>query len=88
VEVTEGWTFSTKPRRGPAVLRDLLREHFLGADLVLVKGSDLLPKLSRSGDGWELEEATDRRRRLSTEALLDRLRKPGLRFREERGGAK
>lgn len=27
-----------KPRRGPAVLRDLLREHFRGCALVLVRG--------------------------------------------------
>ena len=54
VEVSGRWTVSTKPRKGPAILRDLLRENFLGADVVLVRGSDLFPKLSRSDDGWQL----------------------------------
>jgi len=88
VEVDERWTVSTKPRKGPAVLRDLLREHFLGADVVLVSGLDLFPKLARSGDGWELEEAAGRKHRLSTEALLDLARKPELRWRDTRDAAR
>jgi len=88
VEVSESWTVSTKPRKGPAVLRDLLREHFLGADVVLVRGIDLYPKLARRDDAWDLEEAAGRKLRLSTEALLDRARKPELRWRDTKEAAK
>ena len=88
VEVSERWTVSTKPRKGPAVLRDLLREHFLGADVVLVRGIDLFPKLSRNDDAWNLEEAAGRSHRLSTEGLLDRARKPELRWRDSKEAAK
>ena len=88
VEVSERWTVSTKPRKGPAVLRDLLREHFLGAAVVLVLGLDLFPKLVRRDDEWELEEAAGKKRRLSTEALLDRARKPVLRWRDPKELAK
>jgi hypothetical protein len=88
VEVNDRWTVSTKPRKGPAVLRDLLREHFLGADVVLVSGLDLFPKLSRRNEDWELEEAAGRKFRLSTEALLDRARKPELRWQDTREPAK
>ena len=84
VEVSDDWTISAKPRRGPAILRDLLREHFLGADVVLVKGLELFPRLARHGKDWELEEAVGRKRTLSTEALLDRARKPELRWKERK----
>ncbi len=39
VAVGAGRSIAVKPMRGQAVLRDLLREHFLGADVVLVAGS-------------------------------------------------
>ena len=38
VWLTAQGSVSLKPRSGPARLRDLLREHFLGCDVVLVPG--------------------------------------------------
>jgi hypothetical protein len=79
-------TVTWKPRKGPAVLRDLIREQFLGADFVLVKGSELYPVLRRDGELWLLRESgADRERRLTLDELLARLRKPELRFRESKG---
>lgn len=82
VAVGASATVAVKPRRGPAVLRDLIREHFLGADVVLVKGLDLLPRLSREGDGWKIVESESQARRLSLDELFARLQKPELRWRE------
>jgi hypothetical protein len=76
-------TVVVKPRKGAPVLRDLIREHFLGADVVLVKGLDLFPKLRAAGDGWALAESAARERRLSLDELFARLRKPELRWRAE-----
>jgi hypothetical protein len=75
-------TVTVKPRKGPAFLRDLVREQFLGADFVLVKGSELLPVLSRNGERWLLRENATAERRLTLEELFARLRKPELRYRE------
>jgi hypothetical protein len=88
VEVNDCWTVSTKPRKGRPVLRDLLREYFLGADVVLVQGLDLFPKLSRRDDAWRVEEAAGRARTLSTSELLDRARKPELRWRDAKAETK
>lgn len=83
VAVGAGRSIAVKPMRGQAVLRDLLREHFLGADVVLVAGSDLHPRLaSRGPDTWELSESLTASRSLSTQELLVRLRKPALRWKE------
>lgn len=80
-------TVAVKPMRGPAVLRDLLREHFLGADVVLVKGRELFPRLRRAGGLWILAESAERERPLDLEQLFARLRKPELRWRESMEGA-
>ncbi len=72
-----------KPRRGPAPLRDLLREHFLGADVVLVRGLELHPRLALSGDGFLFAETPATTKRLDLEALFARLRRPALRWREK-----
>ncbi len=40
VEVGDQGTIAYKPRRGAPVLKDLIREYFLGCDLVLVRGVD------------------------------------------------
>ena len=83
VAVGSSATVVVKPRKGAPVLRDLIREHFLGADVVLVKGLDLFPKL-RNGDGsWVFGESAVRERRLSLDELFARMRKPELRWRAE-----
>ncbi|MGE0640297.1 MAG: hypothetical protein AB7G12_14510 [Thermoanaerobaculia bacterium] len=73
-------TVATKSRKGPAVLRDLVREHFLGADLVLVRGLDLFPRLAWVAGSWELSESASAKRRLDLGQLLARLRRPALRW--------
>ena len=73
-----------KPMKGKAVLRDLLREHFLGADVVLVAGLELFPRLTPRGDGpWSLVESATASRVYTTEELLVRLRKPALRWKKD-----
>ncbi|MEM7051472.1 MAG: hypothetical protein AAF604_17530 [Acidobacteriota bacterium] len=77
VEVTDGRTVVVKGRRGPAVLRDLLREHFLGCVLVLVRGGEDMPLLAAGeaeGD-WRVEAAGETHE-LSSAALAARLRRP------------
>lgn len=79
VAVDERWSVAVKRRRGPAVLRDLLREHFRGCRLVLVRGEVALPALRRRADGWELESLDGEVRRLTTADLIRTLRAPRLR---------
>ena len=67
-----------KERKGPAVLSDVLREHFLGCRLVLLRGGDeqatrLIPT---SGGGWRVEPPSGAARDLSTGELMTRLRRP------------
>ena len=83
VAVGDGRSIAMKPMKGAAVLRDLLREHFLGADVVLVAGLELLPRLTARGDGlWNLVESATASRTYTTEELLVRLRKPALRWKK------
>ncbi len=55
VSVGGGRSVAVKPMRGAPVLRDLLREHFRGCSLVLVRGSEIdAPGLEPAGaDGGE-----------------------------------
>ena len=81
VAVGNGRSLAMKPMKGKAVLRDLLREHFLGADVVLVSGLELFPRLTPRGEGsWHLVESATASRVYATEELLVRLRKPALRW--------
>jgi hypothetical protein len=80
VAVGESRSIAIKPMKGKAVLRDLLREHFLGADVVLVAGSELFPRLSPRDGGWHLAESATAARVYTTDELLVRLRKPALRW--------
>lgn len=65
-----------KPLRGAPVLLDLLREHFRGAVLVLVRGEVDAPLLRRVGEEWELTVPGQAAVRLETGALVPALRKP------------
>lgn len=70
VSVGAGLSLALKPMQGPPVLRDVLREHFKGCALVLVRGEVELPHLLPAGDEWDLRGGEGGARRLSTEALL------------------
>ena len=83
VAVGEARAVSLKPMKGKAVLRDLLREYFLGADVVLVAGLALFPRLVAQESGWHLAESTTASRAYTTEELLVRLRKPALRWKKD-----
>jgi hypothetical protein len=76
VGVGTGATVSVKPRKGSAVLDDLLREHFVGCVLVLVAGSVAAPLLARDGDSWKVTSGAGSSVRLDTEGLVRALRKP------------
>jgi hypothetical protein len=61
-----GRSLAWKSLRGEPVLRDLLREHFLGCVLVLVSGAGTaavplaaIPALSPAGDGWRVAPTGD-----------------------------
>ncbi len=83
VAVGDGRSIAMKPMKGKPVLRDLLREHFLGADVVLVAGLELFPRLSAREEGlWKLEESATASRVYTSEELLVRLRKPALRWKK------
>ena len=55
VSVGAGRTVSVKPLRGAPVLRDVLREHFRGCALVLVRGEVDAPALRPEGVAWMLD---------------------------------
>lgn len=76
VAVTEKRVVSVKPLRGPAVLRDVLREHFRGCALVLVEGDIEAPSLSPEDDGWRIAEGDEVLWRGAAEQLATRLRRP------------
>ena len=76
-----GSSVAVKPMRGEPVLHDLLREHFRGCCLVLVRGDVEAPMLEPCGADWTVrvsaETATPRTtERWSTEDLIAALRKP------------
>lgn len=84
VVVGDGCSVAVKRLKGPAVLRDLLREHFLGCRAVLVLGLENTaraaelgaPRLRPSGDDWSLQPPSSPASVLSTAELLDGLRRP------------
>ncbi len=78
VSVEQRRSVAIKSRRGPPVLRDLLREHFRGCRVVLVRGSSALPLLRPRGDHWELLGPSGEVRRLTTAELVSALRAPRL----------
>lgn len=80
VEVGEGRTVAVKPLRGAPVLKDLLREHFRGCALVLVRGDlgDLkdLSSLRIEESGWIVTPPGAASRSYPPEKLAEALRKP------------
>lgn len=78
---------TVKPIRGAAVLDDLLREHFRGCRLVLVRGGEGLVRLTADGGGWRLESPAGRSVQRSTAELLASLSRPSFWRRLERPAA-
>lgn len=80
VSVEPGRTVAVKPRRGSAVLEDLLREHFRGCALVLIRGEvpapSLRPDENRGTGHWVVSSPDGTALALTTEDLVARLRKP------------
>jgi hypothetical protein len=80
VSVSGGRSVAVKPLRGQPVLRDLLREHFQGCVLVLVRGEVEAPRLiATPGGGWEVkppETSEGAVRQFDSEGLAAALRKP------------
>lgn len=76
VSVGAGRTVSVKPLRGEPVLRDLLREHFRGCALVLVRGEVDAPGLRPEGAAWMLDVHGFAGQAFSTAELLSAFRSP------------
>ncbi|MFL6234954.1 MAG: hypothetical protein ACJ76N_17605 [Thermoanaerobaculia bacterium] len=76
VEVGEGRTVAVKPLRGAPVLKDLLREHFRGCALVLVRGEIEAPSLRIEDEGWIVAPPGAASRSYTPEKLAEALRKP------------
>lgn len=73
VAVGTGRVAVVKPLAGPAVLGDLLREHFRGCALVLVAGPIEAPSLTPEGDAWRIDPPG---RVLTGDQLAAALRRP------------
>ncbi len=71
-----GRSVAVKPLAGPPVLRDLLREHFLGCRLVLVRGEADAPLLAPAATGGWTVAAAGGDRSFTAEELAAALRKP------------
>ena len=79
VAVTQQGTLAAKRLTGGHRLHDLLREHFLGCRLVLVRGEVAAPRLTPLEDGFRIERP-EGELRLSAKDLAGRLGRPGPTF--------
>lgn len=82
VAVGEGRSVAVKPMAGPPVLKDLLREHFLGCAAVLVVADaaalpEGTPAVELAPEGWKVTLPSGAET-FTTQGLLARLRKPRL----------
>jgi hypothetical protein len=75
VAVGGGRSIAVKPMRGAPVLKDLLREHFRGCALVLVRGSLQIPLLQAETEAWRVVPPDGQPIRWRTEELLAALRR-------------
>ncbi len=77
-----GRSIAVKPMRGAPVARDLLREHFRGCLIVLVRGGEEqlgemdAPRLEPRGEGWLFRREGEAARALTTDQLIVTLRSP------------
>jgi hypothetical protein len=71
-----GRSVAVKPLRGEPVLRDLLREHFRGCALVLVRGEVAAPVLAAHGEDFQVTLSKDVVRLYSAAGVTAILRRP------------
>ncbi len=71
-----GRSVAVKPLRGEPVLGDLLREHFRGCALVLVRGTVPAPRLTLEGESWKVAPPGEAARLYSAGDFAAALRKP------------
>lgn len=76
---TERGVVAAKRAAGPSVIEDLLREHFLGCRLVLIRGEVEAPRLAARGERWIVASPSGRLE-LGTDELVARLRRPAATF--------
>lgn len=76
VSVGGGRSVAVKPLKGAPVLRDVLREHFLGCALVLVRGDIDSPRLRCDGSGWVIDTPEKAGQQLTAQQLVAKLRSP------------
>ncbi|HLF57945.1 MAG TPA: hypothetical protein VI942_13985 [Thermoanaerobaculia bacterium] len=81
VAMAPGRVVAVKRVGGVPVLRDLLREHFVGYALVLIANHDGWPRLTVERGTFLLQIAPGRGRTLDAAALLDELARPRHRAR-------
>lgn len=78
VSVSGRHVLSLKTLTGAPVLRDVIREHFTGCRLLLVRGEVDAPLLSADPGGWRVRSSGGDDRVFSTEELLSALRRPNF----------
>jgi len=76
VSAGSGRSVAIKPLRGAPVMKDLLREHFRGCALVLVRGAFEAPRLTLEGESWKVAPPGEAARLYSAGDLAAALRKP------------
>lgn len=70
-------TAAVKPRRGPAVVRDLVREHFRGCAVVFIQGAaPAAVTLHPDDDRWTLTAPDGKTTTVDTDPLIARLNSP------------
>ncbi|MCP4200642.1 MAG: hypothetical protein GY769_01750 [bacterium] len=79
VGVTANRVVTVKPVRGAKVLKDLLREHFSGCRLVVIRGELEAPELEVALDGYRVRFEDGTAKDFSAKALARALRSPRLR---------
>lgn len=76
VAIGGGRSVALKPMKGAPVLHDVLREHFRGCRLVLVRGEIEAPRLVPRGEGWAVVGVGEIERGYATEGLVEALGRP------------
>lgn len=71
-----GRSVVVKPLKGDPVLADLLREHFRGCVLVLVRGEAAAPFLQAEGNRWTVTVPGEAARAFAATDLAEALRSP------------
>jgi hypothetical protein len=76
VSAGDGRSVAVKPLRGAPVLGDLLREHFRGSVLVLVRGAIPAPRLTLEGESWKVAPPGEAARLYTAGDFAAALRRP------------